>query len=135
MPKQVQDFLIALTYFNAVGNSCFEGCTKLQSVTFLAAEQGIAVSFGTNAFKGCEKLAQLNFSEKAKEFGANAFDGCTSLAQITLPATVTTLGANVFSGWTATQTVTMSIAESAVPSTWDVNWRTGCEANIVWATA
>ena len=115
----------------------FAGCSALEEITVPASTTTIS----TSVFKDCTNLKKVTFATatngttKLRYVHANAFENCTSLTELTLPATVTTLGANVFSGWTATQTVNTGIAESAVPSTWDENWRTGCDANVVWASS
>ena len=102
----------------SIGNSAFQGCKNLSSVTFKGAPSTITV--GNNAFQNCVKLQSINLPA-AKRIGNLAFDGCSSLEELVIelgteeigdycfrncqnlkklhiPETVTVVGQGAFSG-------------------------------------
>lgn len=102
----------------SIGNSAFQGCKNLASVTFKGAPSTITV--GNNAFQNCTKLKSINLPA-AKRIGNQAFDSCTSLEslylefgteeigdycfrnctglkELKIPESVTVVGQSAFSG-------------------------------------
>lgn len=77
----------------AIGNSAFQDCKNLASVTFLGAPYTITV--GNNAFQNCPKLKTINLPD-AKTIGNFAFDGCTSLEKIVLKYGTESIGEYCF---------------------------------------
>ena len=135
----------------AIGNYCFDGCVKLERVSF--AESGAETfTFETYIFKGCGSLAEITLprattvitegmfsgaglksfvlSENIVEIEANAFENCTTLSNLVIPGRITTIGANAFAGWTADQTI--SVRGSAPLDGWAADWNAGCAAKIEW---
>ena len=51
---------------------------------------------GDSAFQGCESLTSVTFPESLTEIGASAFQGCGSLTSVTLPENVLTVGDGAF---------------------------------------
>ena len=83
-----------------IGNSAFNGCSKLKSVSLpQATELGLA------AFAGCTSLESVS-APQVTELGVWAFSGCTSLASVSLPQ-VTELGVWAFYNCESLRTVTI----------------------------
>lgn len=78
-----------------IGNSAFQDCKNLASVTFLGAPYTITV--GNNAFQNCPKLKNINLPA-ARSIGNFAFDGCVSLEQMVLEYGTETIGEYCFRG-------------------------------------
>lgn len=78
-----------------IGNSAFQDCKNLASVTFLGAPYTITV--GNNAFQNCPKLKTINLPA-AKSIGNFAFDGCTSLEKMVLEYGTESIGEYCFRG-------------------------------------
>ncbi len=102
----------------SIGNSAFENCSTLSSVTF--ASNVTKVDIGANAFKNCIALKEMNlpacptvgltafdnctalkkiiFSRGTESIGSYCFSNCRSLESVYMPNSVTTFGTNVFDG-------------------------------------
>lgn len=80
----------------SIGNSAFEGCSSLTSVTF--AENSQLTSIGSSAFSNCVGLISVTFAENSQimSIEQNAFEGCRALTSIKIPASVTSIGSNAF---------------------------------------
>ena len=67
-----------------IGNSAFEGCTKLKKVT----EKGKKLKqIGNKAFTKCKALKNITIKSKSlKKVGKNAFKGIHKKAVIKVPA-------------------------------------------------
>ncbi len=78
-----------------IGNSAFQDCKNLTSVTFLGAPYTITV--GNNAFQNCPKLKLINLPA-AKTIGNFAFEGCSSLEKIVLEYGTESIGEYCFNG-------------------------------------
>lgn len=94
-----------------IGEECFKGCTRLESVSF----PGQVASIGESAFSGCSSLSSVSFAEDtsgALSIGSHAFGG-TALESVILPTNLDGVGANVFDGCAALKRITFS----SVPST------------------
>lgn len=101
------------------GNSAFEGCESLESVSYRepeatpviakvtksqirkapkAATASIDASLGKNAFYGCTNLTSVELPENITSIPDGAFRECTSLTALEIPETVTEIGRSAFEG-------------------------------------
>ena len=101
------------------GNSAFEGCESLESVSYRepeatpviakvtksqirkapkAATASIDASLGKNAFYGCTNLTSVELPENITSIPDGAFRDCTSLTALEIPETVTKIGRSAFEG-------------------------------------
>ena len=82
-----------------IGQSAFEGCTSLTSVTIPSSVKTI----GMSAFEKCKSLRSVTIPEGVKIIEINAFAWCTSLTSVTIPSSVTDIdwSAFAFSGLTS----------------------------------
>lgn len=97
----------------------FEGCERLQTVTFrgeggLRAVGGRAFAWcaalaeiilpgtvktvGDQAFYGCSGLTDAELPDGLEEIGVSAFEGCAALKAVDIPDGVTKIGAGAFAG-------------------------------------
>jgi len=88
--------------FTNVGNSAFNGCTSLASITIPDSVTGI----GNDAFSGCTSLPGITIPNNVISIGDSAFNGCTSLTGVTIPDSVTSISNVAFSGCTSLTSVT-----------------------------
>ena len=106
-----------------IGNSAFEGCANLATVSvggpakiganaFLNCTSltnagfGGIPSIGARAFEGCALLAAIELPETLADIGAAAFKDCATLADIHLPASLVTMGEYAFAGCAGITNVT-----------------------------
>ena len=75
----------------SIGESAFEGCTGLTSVTIPST----VTSIGNSAFKGCTGLTSVTIPSSVTSIGNSAFEGCNGLTSVTIPSSVTSIGENV----------------------------------------
>ena len=87
----------------SVGNSAFEGCTGLTSVTI----PNSVTSIYSNAFQGCSGLTSVTIPNSVTSIGKDAFNNCTGLTSVTIPNSVTSINAGVFEGCTSLTSVTI----------------------------
>ncbi|MBQ5590731.1 MAG: fibronectin type III domain-containing protein, partial [Clostridia bacterium] len=80
----------------SIGDSAFEGCTKLTSVTI----PNSVTSIGNNAFEDCTSLTSVTIGDSVTSIGEEAFYGCDSLTSVTIPDSVTSIGDEAFRGCT-----------------------------------
>ncbi len=88
-------FIINNTTYRIIGidANAFKDQTAIRKVTIPASIIGI----GNSAFEGCTRLTTATFSTtKPLSIGSSAFKGCTQLATITIPASTTTIGQDAF---------------------------------------
>lgn len=85
---------IQMPNLTTLGRRCFEGCTKLSSVS-LSAKVSIIPS---GCFKDCKNLNNLNFSY-CSTIDEDAFSGCSALTTIKIPF-VTEVGRRAFANCT-----------------------------------
>lgn len=76
-----------------VAAEAFKGNTTIEEVEI----QG-SVSVGDSAFEGCTNLESLTIQEGTKSIGDNAFKDCENLENVTIPESVTSVGADAFDG-------------------------------------
>ncbi len=85
-----------------IGDSAFEGCTSIKSLTFPDNIIGI----GKSSFKGCTGVSTLVFGQNVLYADAKCFANCTALTSITFNNILQSLGGGVFSGCTSLKKVT-----------------------------
>jgi hypothetical protein len=104
----------------AIGNSAFEGITRVVSVRIPST----VTSIGERAFFGCSGLRDLtntSIPSGVTSIGNSAFERCTRLTGVTIPSSVTSIGKNTFRGCDNLTSVTIrqgvtSIGDSAFAS-------------------
>ncbi len=87
-------YIYSYTYDNALGDSAFEGCSGLTSLSLPAG----LTSIGSSAFKGCSGLTSLSLPAGLTSIGSSAFKGCSGLTSLSLPAGLTSIGSSAFKG-------------------------------------
>ena len=93
----------------SVGGSSMKGCTNLTNFTSAPLED-----VGTCAFEGCGKLEAVSFSDTVCCIGASAFSGCSSLKNANLEGT-TRVDSYSFYNCASLQSVTLG-KESYAPA-------------------
>ncbi len=53
------------------------------------------------------------------------------MKKIVIPKSIQNIGADAFNGWQSDQTIYFECSEKESEN-WDPNWKSDCEANIVW---
>ena len=117
---------------------------KTELVAYPSASGNITIpsfvtTIGGDAFHGCENLTGITFPASVTHILYHVFIGCTGISSITIPATVEFLAHALFEGWTASQTINIeghasqAAADAAwANAEWHENWRTGCNARIIY---
>jgi len=77
----------------SIGNSAFDGCTRLTSVNI----PNSVTSIGSSAFYNCTGLTSVNIPNSVTSIGNYAFRYCTGLTSVTIPNSVTSVGGGPFS--------------------------------------
>ena len=72
----------------SIGDSAFEGCDRLKSITIPDS----VTSIGTYAFFGCSSLTSIAIPDSVTSIGVRAFAVCRNLTSITIPDGVTSIG-------------------------------------------
>ncbi len=75
-----------------IGDSAFDSCTSLTSVTIPDS----VTSIGSSAFSECYSLTSVTIGNSVTTIGERAFDFCNGLTSVTIPDSVTTIGAGAF---------------------------------------
>ena len=113
-----------------IGRYAFENCTSLTSVTI----PNDVTSIGYGVFQGCTSLTSVTIPNSVTSIDSSAFSSCTSLIGITIPNSVTSIGYGVFQDCTSLSSVTIpnsvtSIGDSAFYNTAyyndESNWDNG----------
>jgi hypothetical protein len=87
----------------SIGDSAFNGCTTVTSVTI---PDGVT-NIGNYAFADCSALTKVTLPSSVTSLGDDAFDGCTSMASVTIPNGVTNIGDHTFADCSALTKVTL----------------------------
>ena len=87
-----------------IGDSAFDGCSNLISVTI----PNNVTAIGAGVFSGCESLTSVTIPNCVTSIGDSAFEGCTSLANIIIPSSVQTIKFGAFRDCTSLSSVTIS---------------------------
>ena len=112
-----------LRYFTKlveIGNSAFEGCCGLTSVTIPNSVFSIlggafsrcsgltsvtipnsVTSIEMHAFAGCSALTSLTIPNSVTSIGQQSFKGCISLTSLSIPKSLTSIGSSAFYGCSA----------------------------------
>ena len=77
-----------------IGDSAFDGCIGLTSVTIPDSVKSI----GESAFRGCTGLSSVTIGNGVTSIGWGAFSGCTGLTSVTIPGSVKSIGKYAFVG-------------------------------------
>ncbi len=94
-----------------IGESAFDGCTKLRSVPLPST----LTTIGKNAFNNCKTLNNVTVPNKVTSIGESAFNGCTSLAKISIGSTqIDSIPKNLFNGCTVLETVELPSTITAI---------------------
>lgn len=99
----------------SIGNSAFDGCSGLTSITIPDSVTSIGreafarcfdltsvtipdsvTSMGDYAFVYCNSLTSIAISDNVTSIGDGAFNSCSSLSSITIPKSVTSIGVRAF---------------------------------------
>lgn len=80
----------------SIGNSAFNGCTKLTTVNIPSS----VTSIGTGAFNGCIGLTNVNLPSSVTSIEESTFSFCTGLTSVDVPSSVTTIANSAFNGCT-----------------------------------
>ena len=94
----------------SIGDSAFEGCSGLTSVTI----PNSVTSIGWNAFYGCSGLTSVTIPNSVTSIGGGAFSGCSGLTSVTIPNSVTAIGDSVFGGCIGLISVTIPNSVTAI---------------------
>ncbi|MBR5278891.1 MAG: leucine-rich repeat protein [Clostridia bacterium] len=73
----------------------FNGCTNIVKVQFYGIN---AETIGESAFDGCTKLGNISFPANVKTIGQYAFENCKNFTKIVIPSSVKSIGYRAFSG-------------------------------------
>ena len=95
-----------------IGNSAFEGCDKLTSVTIPDSVKMIR-SF---AFRSCNSLTNVTIGNSVTSIGSNAFQWCDSLTSVVIPNSVTSIGDLAFQNCTSLTSVTIPDSVTSIGS-------------------
>ena len=71
----------------SIAKNAFNGCTKLQTLTFATAEGEAALTIASGAFNGCTALKSIELPDRLASFDASAFEGCNNLTAFTVKDT------------------------------------------------
>ncbi|OAV70312.1 hypothetical protein Barb4_01428 [Bacteroidales bacterium Barb4] len=95
-----------------IGEGAFDGCKKLQTVTF---GQHLA-SIGNRAFKDCPSLTEITLPSTVESLSNGAFQNCTGLTSVSLPANskFRFIPENLFSGCTSLKEITFPPAVQSI---------------------
>ena len=111
----------------AIGDSVFENCTDMKSITIWAD----LTSIGNSAFKGCSNLKDISIPSSTTFIGDHVLEDCSSLKTVIIWGDITSIGDSAFKGCTELDDVSIPssckiIGESAFEGCIDL------ESVILW---
>ncbi|MEY8233618.1 leucine-rich repeat domain-containing protein [Oscillospiraceae bacterium 50-16] len=77
-----------------IGDSAFENCTSMESITIWPD----LIRIGSSAFRGCSSLENISVSSTVTEIEDSVFEGCTNLETATIWGDITSFGDSAFKG-------------------------------------
>ena len=87
----------------SIGDSAFEDCTGLTSITI----SNSVTSIGYKAFYDCTGLTSITIPNSVTSIGYEAFKYCTGITSITIPNSVTSIGDGAFEKCTGLTSITI----------------------------
>ncbi|MCB6092167.1 leucine-rich repeat protein [Flavobacterium psychrophilum] len=94
----------------AIGESAFEHCNNLTSVTI----PNSATTIGKDSFVGCSGLISVTIPNSVTDIENGAFFSCSGLTSITIPNSVTVIRRGVFSACSGLISVTIPNSVTAI---------------------
>ncbi|EMY3458296.1 leucine-rich repeat domain-containing protein [Flavobacterium psychrophilum] len=94
----------------AIGESAFEHCNNLTSVTI----PNSATTIGKDSFVGCSGLISVTIPNSVTDIENAAFFGCIGLTSVTIPNSVTVIRRGIFSGCSGLISVTIPNSVTAI---------------------
>ncbi|EOG6903407.1 leucine-rich repeat domain-containing protein, partial [Flavobacterium psychrophilum] len=94
----------------AIGESAFEHCNNLTSVTI----PNSATTIGKDSFVGCSGLISVTIPNSVTDIENGAFFGCSGLTSITIPNSVTVIRRGIFAGCFGLISVTIPNSVTAI---------------------
>ena len=87
----------------SIGNSAFEHCSGLNSITI---PYGV-ISIGESAFYICTELSSISIPNSVTSIGSATFEECSSLTSVVIPNSVTSIGASAFKRCSGLSTISI----------------------------
>lgn len=100
--EEIKDLVIPESV-TSIGNSAFEGCSGLTSVTF----GNHVTNIGECAFEDCTGLTSIEIPNSITDISRRAFRGCSGLTSVTLPNTIINIGLGAFHACTGLTSITI----------------------------
>ena len=141
------DELQYFTGLTSIGNSAFENCSGLTSITIPNSVTRIGedaffncsgltsitipnsvTSIGRYAFFNCSGLTSVTIPNSVTSIGNSAFEKCSGLTSVTIPNSVTSIGRSAFDGCSGLTSISVDVNNSVYDS------RNNCNAIIKTAT-
>ncbi|WP_081365873.1 leucine-rich repeat domain-containing protein, partial [Flavobacterium psychrophilum] len=94
----------------AIGESAFEHCNNLTSVTI----PNSATTIGKDSFVGCSGLISVTIPNSVTDIENGAFLRCSGLTSITIPNSVTVIRRGIFAGCSGLISVTIPNSVTAI---------------------
>ncbi|WP_134354342.1 leucine-rich repeat domain-containing protein, partial [Flavobacterium psychrophilum] len=94
----------------AIGESAFEHCNNLTSVTI----PNSATTIGKDSFVGCSGLISVTIPNSVTDIENAAFFGCIGLTSVTIPNSVTVIRRGIFAGCSGLISVTIPNSVTAI---------------------
>ncbi|EKT3958624.1 leucine-rich repeat domain-containing protein [Flavobacterium psychrophilum] len=94
----------------AIGESAFEHCNNLTSVTI----PNSATTIGKDSFVGCSGLISVTIPNSVTDIENGAFFSCSGLTSITIPNSVTVIRRDIFAGCSGLISVTIPNSVTAI---------------------